>query len=222
MVEYQHQVSHGDAQSDILGGASIIAIVLFVGMAALVALLLAVLSTQYTELQSVKTAHAELEKKERKLRVANGLLAGKTLTPAQIEEILTHNKLKKKLEGAQSELAALKQAQSKRKSEVRELKRGLAEREREVEKKDRDIAKLQKQLERTQAELEKVKKGTSAVANQMRLWVFDGGKSVDISDLEPEDDGKFWRLRYRCRKINKKVPSTTEGGNKTRSYIIGH
>ncbi|MEK7615507.1 MAG: hypothetical protein AAB431_03945 [Patescibacteria group bacterium] len=232
------EASHGDAQSDIMGGAAITVMALLVGMAGLVLILLMLVVNTTSQAQAkekqVQAQTAEIAQ----LKSISGL------TPEEIKTFVSAQQSEQDVQNAQQERDEAKQKQEQAESQAAAANAAAAQAQAaaaaanaaaaaanngaqsmrvaqedaqfykgRVDALTKALAESERQLAKAKTELEQEKKKAEQpvgmlVSTSLRLWTFRNGETF-ITDAEPSADGKFWTQRYACRKKNRKVPSTT-------------
>ncbi|MBI4714111.1 hypothetical protein HY771_02925 [Candidatus Uhrbacteria bacterium] len=204
--------SHGDAQSDIVGGAFITAIVLFLFMILLVIALL------FKIIQMDKQVQEEASKSEQLEQTLEQTL-GRPLTSEDVQNLFKSQELedeKQEIERERDEVKEkLEQAQ-------KELDQAVKERlltQRETADAKAELEKAQKKISELEAELTKLSFG-NLVNSGLRIWEFKDGE-VMITDSEIMEGGKFWQQRFACRKKKSKHPAVIHNPDLESEQILG-
>lgn len=217
------EAGHGDAQSDIVGGALITVIVLFVLMAIFAALLVLILRTKTQE------AHAQAAE----LRELEQALA---LSPEERVALLEQGNFKSAMEEAQRKQREAEQSAQQAKAEAEEkvtqAMKVVAEANGKAALAETRAAQAEKEAAQAKAAAAKAQAAAAAaakanpskpskgklIASNLRLWVFKDGY-VDITDSKAKDG--FWNIRYKCRVASGKVPVGKTGDPTPESFELG-
>ncbi len=221
------QSSHGDAQSDILGGASIIMMVLFLGLAAL-------LTVTLVMIQSANSAAKVATQRADTAEEALSVLAGRKLTPQELQLLLSAKELKEEIERKKKEIAAAKKklstAKARYKKEISAVKAELRKAKARAQKKGvenvnlrSEIAQLKRKNKGLHKRLNDSDKPVNIVSNGMMLWIQGKTALITEEDTHQYKGRNYWRHKYKCRrnKGRTRAAEPGEAGDGSQGYHIG-
>ncbi|MBI2475412.1 hypothetical protein HYV69_03240 [Candidatus Uhrbacteria bacterium] len=202
--------SHGDAQSDIVGGALITVMVLFLFMALLVIVFLVVL------VQKQKQASEQTAKAEQLEQTLEQVLGGR-LSDEEIKNLLDSQMLQAEVEESKQERDQAKEKQKQAEAEKQEAVVAMNHAMRQAADAEADAAMaMQKFKELQSKDKEAIAKFVSA---GLRLWIFRDGHAV-ITDADLMPDGKHWQQKYVCKPKKAKLPAVDNNPDLESDHLI--
>lgn len=217
--------SHGDAQSDIMGGGTITVMVLFIGLAVFTIILLMLLVQTNAQVQTqAQKAGAEAKKIEQLEKVVEDL-TGKKLSGTQIDALLESGQMKEKLAQAEKEKQEAEakaqqaaQAMAQAQAAAAAANANAADANANAAAANAKAAEAERKYEELRAK-DKEAIG-NLVSTGMRLWIFRSGPAL-ITEADPMPDGKFWQQKFVCRLKKAKLPVVEVNPDVKSDHLLG-
>lgn len=226
------EASHGDAQSDIVGGALITVMVLFVGMAVFAAIIFILLRVAQQQLSTTQQQTQTQTQKVAQLEKSLEQLSGKNINSSEIQELLQAGKAQEKIEQIEKERDEAMRKQQEAEAQAAQAasnavvanaaaanaQAAAAAANANAAAASASAAEAERKYEGLQAK-DKEAIG-NLVSSGMRLWIFRKGPAL-ITDAEPMPGNKHWQQQYVCRKQMTKLEAVKNNPDLKSDHLLG-